>query len=727
MKQKFIIVSNRLPVSVSKVDGKLVYSPSYGGLAIAMSSVSGGERLWIGWPGIYSDDLTSAEKSAITRKLKRDGCYPVFLSKAQINKFYSGYANDTLWPLFHYFQSYANYDKDYWDAYKEVNKIYQKAVAKHAAPNASVWIHDYHLMLLPQLLRKVLPKASIGFFLHIPFPSYEIFRLLPNRREILQGLLGSDLIGFHTYDYARHFLSSVLRILGIENNNGSIIMDERVIRVDAFPIGIDYRRYADALQDETTRQEVDRLKEHYKGKKVILSAGDRLDYSKGILKRLEAFEQFLRQYPSYHKKVILAVIVAPSRTDVEAYKDLKDTLERTIARINGTFSTEDWTPITYQAKVMPLEELIPKFIAADVALVTPLRDGMNIVAKEYVAVKQNIPGVLILSEMAGAVDEMPEAIRINPNDIDAIVCGIKEALKMPKKEQLEKIRSMQRRLSRYTVQRWAHDFMEQMDASKQTQSRRSDKMLSDEQEAKLLRQFKKAKKRLLLLDYDGTLRGFVSTHDSRQGAPPKALLRLIRSLTALPNTKVCIISGRPRDVLEAWFDGLPVVLAAEHGAWVKHDGEWSQQQESMHEHKKTIMPILEHYAERTPGALIEQKDFALVWHYRNVPTELAHARNANLRSELTRLLANTDVGIHNGAKIIEIKPRNVHKGVVAEDLAAMYPSDFILCIGDDYTDEDMFRALPENAYSIKVGLGDTSARSQVVSVSKVLQLLQKLI
>jgi trehalose 6-phosphate synthase/phosphatase len=725
--QKFIIVSNRLPVSVTKENGTLVYTPSNGGLASAMSSIGGdqSEQLWIGWPGIAVDDLTPAEKSAITRKLKGFGCAPVFLSQKQIDNFYYGYANDTIWPLFHYFQSIAKYTNAFWAGYREVNALFKKAVVKYANPDASIWVHDYHLMLLPQMLRATLPGSTIGFFLHIPFPSYEIFRLLPNRAEVLEGLLGADLIGFHVYDYARHFLSSVLRILGIESNHGSIILNERVIKADAFPLGIDYNRYASALREEKTIEEVKLLDEHYAGKKIILSM-DRLDYSKGIMKRLEAFDRLLQENPKTHKKVVLFVHAVPSRTEVESYQELRNEIEKTVSRLNGAYGSVDWTPVAYQFKHLPFEQIVALLTKADVALLTPLRDGMNLVAKEYVATKQRKPGVLILSEMAGAVDELPEALRINPNDIDAIVQALKIALKMPKKTQLAKLKSMQRRLSRYTVQRWANDFIEQLERSKQDQLQQSSKLLTVEGEDKIVRQFKKAKRRLLLLDYDGTLRGFAPTHDPGQAAPPKSLLNLIKDLAGLPHTKVCIISGRPRKALNSWFYGLPLSLAAEHGAWMKYNGEWSQQPVSLHEHKKVILPVLEHYAERTPGARIEEKDFALVWHYRNVPTELAHARNASLRYELSQLLANTDLTIHKGAKIIEIKPRTVHKGAVVEDLMAIHRADFVLCIGDDYTDEDMFRALPEDAYSIKVGLGDTSARYQVTSIKKVLGLLRKL-
>lgn len=728
-KQKFLVVSNRLPVSVSKNrQGELVFDRSSGGLATAMESLDmdGGDSLWVGWPGIVNEELTRSDRAKITRKLREHGCYPVFLTRDQVKKFYSGYANDTLWPLFHYFQSYAQFDDEYWEGYLEVNAIFKKTILRHADEYASIWIHDYHLMLLPAMLRSSLPGASIGFFLHIPFPSYEIFRLLPHRKEILEGLLGADLVGFHTYDYARHFLSSLLRILGIENKHGTVTIGDRVVKADAFPISIDYKKWQQAVRsDPDVKAELNSLDEHYNGQKVIISM-DRLDYSKGIMKRLEAFERFLERSPSQIGKIVMVMVAVPSRVEVPLYQELREEIERMVSHINGKFGSIGWTPVSYQFKNLPFYQISALLARADIALLTPIRDGLNLVAKEYVAAKQQHHGVLILSEMTGVIDELPEATRINPNDINAIVDALKSALRMPKKTQRTRLLSMQRRISRYTVQRWARDFMDELGKSRETQLVKGGKLLTSDGEERIIRQFKKAKSRLLLLDYDGTLRGFASTHNPRLAAPSASLKRLLKDLTRLPRTTVCIISGRPRKALTAWFYGIPVSLAAEHGAWMKHNGEWSQQPVSMDKHKKVLLPVLEHYAERTPGARVEQKDFALVWHYRNVPVELAHARNASLLYELRQLTANTDLSVHKGAKIIEIKPKTVNKGAVAEDMMALHKPDFIMAIGDDYTDEDMFRAVPEDAISIKVGLGDTDARYQLVSIGKALQLLGKL-
>lgn len=722
----FIIVSNRLPVSVTKQNGTLVFTPSSGGLATAMSSLdskTAGSRLWIGWPGIASDGLTAAERNTITRKLRANNCVPVFLSQDQIKNFYEGYANDTLWPLFHYFHSVAQFNTSYWTAYQAVNKLYAKAITRVAGDEATIWVHDYHLMLLPLLIRKALPKSSICFFLHIPFPSYEIFRLLPERQAILEGLLGADLIGFHTYDYARYFMSSVLRTLGYENHNGEIPLDDHVVHVDAFPIGIDYQKFTTALVNPTVKDEVAALRNHYRGQQIILSV-DRLDYSKGIPQRLRAFEDFLEQNPRYHKKVSLIIIAVPSRTEVQAYKDLRSSIEQSVSRINGSYGTVDWTPISYQFRNLPFEQVVALFVAADIALITPMRDGMNLVAKEYVASKQHTHGVLILSELTGAADELQEAISVSPNDTKALTAAIKTALTMPKTEQERRMRTMQQRISQYTLQRWAKDMIEQLTYTKQLQASRTNKLLSKDDHAKIVASAQRAKRRMIFLDYDGTLMPFVDSPDAASSRPTPRLMRLLTSLSTMPNTDLCIVSGRSREALQSWFKKLPITLVAEHGAWVRHNNEWAQGLFSFQHYKKALLPILEHFAERTPGAIIEEKNFALVWHYRNVTPELAYARNASLRHELALVLADTDIGIFSGTKILEIKPREIQKGTAVNELLADTTPDFILCAGDDYTDEDMFMSVPEDAITIKVGQKETAARFQSASIEELRKLLE---
>ncbi|OGL35652.1 hypothetical protein A3F65_00880 [Candidatus Saccharibacteria bacterium RIFCSPHIGHO2_12_FULL_47_16b] len=726
-KAKLIIVSNRLPISVSQQNGKLVYKPSSGGLATAMSSLKDKrrDRTWIGWPGISADVLTAADKSAITKKLRSFGYVPIFLTTKQIKDFYGGYCNSTLWPLFHYFQYLTRYDERYWSAYRQVNSLFSKAVVAEADKTSHIWIHDYHLMLLPSMARAAMPKASIGYFMHIPFPSYEIFRLLPDRKEILEGMLGADLVGFHIYDYARYFLSSTYRILGIENRNSLIQFNDRVIKTDAFPIGIDYQLFKKAVGTRRIKKEIELIKKSYGQQKIVLSI-DRLDYTKGILQRLEAFQLLLKEQPKLRAKIALIMITVPSRTSVASYQNLKRAIDQSIGRINGKYATAHWTPITYQFSRLTFEQMVALYSQADIAMVTPFRDGMNLVAKEYVATKQDNEGVLVLSEMAGAMDELQESIHVNPHSVRSIKRATIEALEMPKKEQRRRLDVMQQRLSTYTVQDWAADFIEQLDEVKKLQAEQQSKLLDSKATRLIKSSFKKAAKRLIILDYDGTIQKFFKSPDPNLAKPSKDLVKIIKKLAGQPATKLCIVSGRTRYALESWFGKLPIDLIAEHGAWMKTDRRWSQKPSSFRKYKALIMPILERYVRRTVGSSIEEKDHALVWHYRNVPTELAYVRSQSLIRELRKLTAKTDLEAHEGSKIIEVKPNQINKGGSVEQLLATDNFDFIVCIGDDYTDEDMYNALPEDAYTIKVGLGQTNARFRLPDIDATLNFLKKI-
>jgi len=720
-----IIVSNRLPINVSREDGKLIYTKSNGGLATAMSSLDSKDRAWIGWPGISSDELTQEEQDEISKELLKQGCFAVHLSKDEINKFYEGYSNDTLWPLFHYFQSLTEHDEDYWKSYKQVNEKYAKAVKKYASDKATVWVHDYQLLLLPGMIRHKLPESTIGFFLHIPFPSYEVFRQLPNRTEIMKGMLGADLIGFHIYDYAKHFLSSAERIEAVEDSNGTITYDGRRLVVDTFPIGVDYAKIVNSLNKLNVKEERLLIKDHYKKMKLIVSV-DRMDYTKGILHRLQAYELLLKEHPEYHQKIALAMVAVPSRTGVEAYKKLRQEIEKSISRINGDYGTYNWTPISYQFKNLPFYKVMALFAEAAIALVTPLRDGMNLVAKEYVAANQDSEGVLILSEMAGAIDDMPEALSINPSSVRSMKEALIRAIEMPAKEQKRRLSIMQKRLKNYDVTDWADDFMNQLSRVKSTQREQQQKLLSPEAQDMITQTYKYSDERLLIFDYDGTLHDFIESTDPSEAKPSKQLLSILTKLSKDPKTTVCIISGRTKEALDLWFNHLPIVLIAEHGVWLKRNGKWIEKQTSFSEHKDRLKALLNRYAKRTSRAKVEEKSNSLVWHFRRVKPELAYARNTNLLKDIDREIDDTDLTVFSGNKVIEIKSENINKGVIARNIYDKYEADFTLCIGDDYTDEDMFKALPKQAFTINVGVQETRASSQLKDVSAVLGLLERL-
>jgi trehalose 6-phosphate synthase/phosphatase len=720
-----VVVSNRLPVSVVKENGRLEYQASPGGLATAMSSLEQSDKIWVGWPGIASDDLTDDEKDEIVSELAKQQCYPVFLTEQQVELFYEGYSNDTLWPLFHYFQSLSRHYDEYWEAYQQVNQLFAEAAASVSAEGGSVWIHDYHLMVMPSQLRSLLPSATIGFFLHIPFPSFEIYRLLPQRKDILRGLLGADLIGFHVYDYARHFLSSCLRLLGLNSHQGLLEYEGRTIKTDAYPIGIDYEKFRHTLTKPETKKAIDSLCEMYKDMKLILSV-DRLDYSKGIPERLEAFRILLHDYPEWRGKVRLLMIAVPSRTEVKTYQNLRETIEQTVSRINGEYGTVDWAPISYQFQNLPFEEVVALYASADVALVTPIRDGMNLVAKEYIASKQGRPGVLILSEMAGAIDELPEAISINPSNTRSVANAMRTALSMSKREQIRRLNVMQRRLKSYTVQAWGADFMNDLRAAGGEREQQHKKRMSKTARDELIAAYAASDERLIILDYDGTLKDFVSSPRPFMAKPSIKLRRMIKRLAENDRNHVAIVSGRPKKALERWFRGIDVTLVAEHGAWSRYDGKWTNVDVEFGHLRRQLRPILQKYVSRTAGSEIEEKDYSIVWHYRNVAPELAYVRAGEMKRELIDLIDREDIGVFSGDKVIEIKPNEINKGYAASELEAVYPAGFVIAAGDDYTDEDMFRELPPESYTIKVGPGDTKARFQLSSVDDMTMLLETL-
>ncbi|HQG56990.1 MAG TPA: bifunctional alpha,alpha-trehalose-phosphate synthase (UDP-forming)/trehalose-phosphatase, partial [Bacteroidales bacterium] len=431
MKKRLIIVANRLPVKVTQID-PFTLQESEGGLATGLNSLDTNyEKHWIGWPGVFTKNRK--ERSIISESLKDKNIHPVFLSRQQVELFYEGYCNGTLWPLFHYFYVYTVYNEMYFRVYQEVNRLFLEKVLEVGREGDILWVHDYHLLILPGMIREKWKNASIGFFLHIPFPSYELFRFLPERKEILRGLLGADLIGFHTYDYMRHFQSTVYRILGYEFKLNEMIIDSRVVRIDSFPMGIKFEKFYHSSENEKVISYIKEFRSTYGNQKFILSV-DRLDYSKGILNRLEAFELFLEQNPEYRGQISLLIIVVPSRTNVEQYRKLKNRIDQLIGKINGKYSTIDWVPIFYFFRSFDFEQLCAIYYISEIALVTPLRDGMNLIAKEFIAAKKDTPGVLILSEMAGSAVELRSSIIVNPNNINEIANAILAACRMTDEE-----------------------------------------------------------------------------------------------------------------------------------------------------------------------------------------------------------------------------------------------------------------------------------------------------
>jgi len=721
---RLLIVSNRLPITLVRREGEIRAEQSHGGLATGLGSVHPSpDSLWIGWCGTALERLRGQEE-IVQEMLKEKRCHGVFLSQYDIENYYFGFSNKTIWPLFHYFLLYTIYNKHFWEAYVRVNKIFCDEVIRVAREDDVIWIHDYHLMLLPKMVREKLPNVAIGFFLHIPFVSSEVFRLLPWREDILEGILGADLVGFHTFDYVRHFVESVRRILGLEHDLGYIAIGDRNVRVDAFPMGIDYKKYSTAGELPEVKAHIKRIRKRVGDHRIILSI-DRLDYTKGIPERLEVFDLFMEKNPEFREKVTLILVAVPSRTGVEHYRMLKRRVDELVGRINGKYGSIGWMPVWYLYRAVPFEMLMALYTLADVALVTPLRDGMNLIAKEFVASKRDGTGVLVLSELAGAAKELGEAIIVNPNNKEQIVAAIREALMMPKEEQIERNRRMQQRLARYSIGGWVGDFIGCLEKIKARQRERVITRLDADLVEKILDDYRRSRSRLMLLDYDGTLVPF-SDHP-RRAKPDDDIIPLIESLVKIPGNEVVIISGRDKETLEEWLGRLDVGLVAEHGVWIKERGsDWLMIEHLSNDWKDAIRPVLELYADRTPGSFVEEKGYSLSWHYRRADPGLASIRARELREDLANLTCNLSVGILEGSKVIEVKDVNINKGRAADHWLSKKNWDFVLAIGDDWTDEDMFAVLPDSAYSIRVGMSVSKAKYNVNSFRDVRALLARL-
>lgn len=733
---RLILVSNRLPFRITEKKGEFEFLPSSGGLVSSIKSYIQKTNssaklntdkcpLWIGTSDIsekkFKDRLQSGSIFHDDFELA-----PVFIPPSINDKFYNGFCNDIIWPLFHYFPSYAKISDEGFDEYLKANIIFCEKIVEMYKPNDIIWIHDYHLMLLPALLRKHLPNATIGFFLHIPFPSFELFRLLPSkwRKEILNGLLGADLIGFHTNDYVQHFLKSIRQILGFDNMLRVITTPERIITVDTFPISIDYSKFSKASIDNNTFSERNKIKKRLYESKLIISV-DRLDYAKGLKNRLESFELFLEKFPEYKRKVTYILLVVPSRDIITKYKETKMEIEGLVSRINGKYGSFDWIPVIYQYKSIEFNKLIALYLAADVALITPMRDGMNLVAKEFVVSRTDKRGVLILSETAGASSELSEAIHVNPTDRQEIAEAINHALIMPVEEQMDRIEKMQKRLQEYDVMKWAEDFISQLLLHKVKQIKLKVKEITQQAEYQILEKHAIAHNRLILLDYDGTLTPLARL--PHLAKPTSELKALLSALAKDIKNEIVIISGRPMNVLEDWFGNIPVNLVAEHGGFYKNKSADSIQTVPANASwKESVLPVLNLFTERCAGTFVEEKTLSLAWHFRNAEKELGFLRSRELINSLMDLTSDLDFQVIEGNMVVETRSRGIDKGVAALTLMKHKQYNFILAIGDDKTDEDMFKVIPENGYSIRVGLTQSHAQYNFTHQSEVINFLGKL-
>lgn len=718
-----LIISNRLPVKIERKKSKLKFTPSEGGLATGLGSFyKENGSWWIGWPGIIPKN--EKEEELIRQELKKLNLIPIFLTEKEIKGYYEGFSNAILWPLCHYRPSYVELKQEFWLSYVEVNKKFAEAALPFIEQNTRVWVHDYQLMLVPNFIRELKETCSIGYFHHIPFPPIELFKMLPWRDELLEGLLGADLIGFHTYENVDNFLDSCSGVLNLQNNINSLKINGRKVLVDVFPMGIDYEKYKSQALDTETKEYSKHIKELYHNQKLILSV-DRLDYSKGILQRLTAFEILLNAHPELHGQILLYMLIVPSRDQVNQYKKLRNEIDRKVGNINAVYGKPGWQPIAYFYNSLPFHALSALYVAADVCWVTSLYDGMNLVAKEYIASKQETKGVLVISEFAGASKELSDALVINPYAVQRTSRTLYDAISMEDEEKDERMHASQAIVSKFTVHHWVNLFMQRLEEIKNEQRHELARKVREKVENDIKSGYNASKKRLILLDYDGTLVGFNKNAD--KAVPTPEVYAVLDKLSKDPRNLVTIISGRKYSNLESWFGSRPYYLIAEHGIWSNYPNhEWHLVPGLSNSWKTEVNQILQRFTDRTPGSSIEEKSHSLAWHYRKVERAFGLRQAQELLQELRHLNQVLDLQLINGDRVIEIKNKLVNKGKAAINLANEIDPDFILCIGDDATDEDMFIALPEHSITIKVGDKQSHAKYYVENNKEVLQLLASL-
>jgi len=721
---RLILVSNRLPVVMSQGEQGWDVRIAAGGLATGLSGPhrdSGGR--WIGWPGIVSDD---GSLSPEVHKLLGDcDMVGIGLTEAEHEAYYTRISNRSLWPLFHYFPERMRFDAADWRVYRDVNRRFADAVLAEAQPGDFVFVQDFHLTLLPAMLREARPDLQIGYFLHIPFPSSEIYRIFAGREEVLQGILGADVVGFHTLSYVRHFRSAISHLLGVETRGNRAFHQGRQIQLLAKPLGIDAADWEGGESEPEVQREMDELSEAIAGRRLILGV-ERLDYTKGIPERLRAYAQLLREDPSLVDRVMMIQIAVPSRVEVDEYRELKAEVDRLAGDINSEFGQPGRQALHYQFRGVAPHVLRALYRSADVCLVTPLRDGLNLVAKEFVASRIQDDGVLVLSENTGAAWELGEALRVNAFDDAAMVRTLRRALDMSVDEQRTRMTPMRRRVAEKSVHVWAH---EMVDAIRSAEPLAPPPSLSSGQDEVLQKAWQNADRRVVFLDYDGTLREFTETPEA--AAPTTEILEVLSALAQRDDVEVWVVSGRPAGLLADWLGETGVGLIAEHGASIREPGQAqfrSLTEELPLDWRAEVLAVFEEFSERLPGSRIEEKPLGLAWHYRKASPEQAAWQARELFRHLEEGMADQPVEVMRGNKVIEVRPSGISKGRAALRLlrGGFENRPFVLACGDDVTDESMFRDLPAWAWTVLVGSRESTARFRLESPARCRDLLRAL-
>jgi len=709
-----VVVSNRLPVTAQRTARGIEYRRSSGGLITALEPVlrkRGGT--WIGWPGL---DLRSGEK--LPRFQASFTIRPVRLSDAEVRGFYQGSSNRTLWPLLHLLPDRARYERRDWDAYARVNARFAEVAAKVASPGDLVWVHDYQLMLAPGQLRALAPHLRIAFFLHVPFPPVDVFRLLPWDRDVLRGLLACDLVGFHVESYARNFLDCVERLLElpVDRAHMRVEYDERTVAVGPYPLGVDF----DLVESRAREAEPGPAG----GAERVVFGVDRLDYTKGIPERIRAFERLLELHPEHRGRVVLMQVTAPSRSQVAEYRELKREIDELVGRINGRFGTESWSPVRYLYRDLPPEQLGALYRDADVALITPLRDGMNLVAKEFVASQVRHAGVLVLSRLAGAAETMKEAVLVNPCDVDGTAAALQQALTMPEDERRRRLVALRDRERRFDVHVWAATFLDAARASPQPGIEPPTAVQLEE----WLAPFVAGRRLALFLDYDGTLTPLCA--HPREAVLSAAMRGAIAACAERGDTDVAVVSGRSLADVAAMVDVPGVTYAGNHGLEIAGPGMPGFRHQDLPHFEAAIGRLAETLTGiASAGAWVEPKGPTLTFHYRAVPERLRAGLVARVRAIIrdngfqardahAAVEARPPIGWDKGQAVLHIL-RHRYGPAWGERVGVIY-------VGDDVTDEDALRALSGLGLTFRVGGPGrpTCASHELADVASVLALVE---
>eukprot|EP00268_Persea_americana_P041069 TRINITY_DN4089_c0_g1_i9.p1 TRINITY_DN4089_c0_g1~~TRINITY_DN4089_c0_g1_i9.p1 ORF type:complete len:862 (+),score=169.17 TRINITY_DN4089_c0_g1_i9:429-3014(+) len=783
-RERMIIVANQLPVLAQRdpESGSWTFLMDEDSLLFQLKDgfSSDTEVIYI---GCLRADIEANKQEEVAQKLLEDfGCVPTFLPPDLQKRFYHGFCKHQLWPLFHYMlpifpDNYDRFDRALWQAYVSANKIFADKVMEVINPDKDfVWVHDYHLMVLPTFLRKRFNRVKLGFFLHSPFPSSEIYRTLPVRDEILKALLNSDIIGFHTFDYARHFLSCCSRMLGLdyELKRGYIGLEYygRTVSIKILPVGVHIGRLESILNLPSTCARVKEIQEQFRGKKLILGVDD-MDIFKGISLKLLAMEQFLKQHPELQGKLVLVQIVNPARSMGKDVQEARKEAYSAAERINRVFGYEGYEPVVLIDCPIPLHEKVAFYVVAECCIVNAVRDGMNLVPYEYVVCRQgrqkmdeasstnvesSCTSVLVVSEFIGCSPSLSGAIRVNPWNIDAVAEAMNSAITMLESEKQLRHEKHYRYVSSHDVGYWAHSFEVDLErACKDHYSRRcwgigfglgfrvvalspSFRKLSVEH---ILSAYKRTNRRAIFLDYDGTIMPQASICKT----PSAEVISVLDNLCSDPKNTVFIISGRGKSCLSEWFAPCEMLgIAAEHGYFIRwnKNSDWKKTSSLAAEFdwKRIAEPVMKLYTETTDGSYIESKESALVWHHQDADPDFGSCQAKELLDHLESVLANEPVVVKSGQNIVEVKPPGVSKGLVVEKLLSTMSHsgktlDFLMCIGDDRSDEDMFESISNKAscqslpivpeiYACTVGQKPSKAKYYLDDTVDVVKLLKGL-